>query len=111
MFRCLKCGHEYKDSTTHCTKCGNLLYDQRNDTIGYEKPKLSIDRKFVLKLTLLSVSILFILGIFSLISSCIDNSLPDSKSIDEMTNKEFNQFMEWKKEQKQKEYNNSPINK
>ncbi|MET3209891.1 UNVERIFIED_CONTAM: hypothetical protein ABIC26_002839 [Paenibacillus sp. PvR008] len=107
MFRCLKCEQEYKNSTTHCANCGNLLYDQRNDTIGYEKPKLSLDKNFFLKLILLLATILFVLGIFSLISSCVDNSTPDSKSIDEMNNKELNQFMEWKKEQNQKDYNES----
>ncbi|KJD42492.1 hypothetical protein [Paenibacillus terrae] len=109
MFRCLKCGQGYREGATHCTKCGNLLYDQRNDTIGYEKPKLSLDKKFILKLILLLAFILFIMGIFSFISSCINNNAPEPKSIDQMTNKELNQFMEWKKEQEQKEYNSSSI--
>ena len=90
--QCNNCGHTIPDDSEYCTVC-----NKHRNIKDYKAP---VRNKFIGIIGLIIIAVLFFWGYNKFIE------LPKTKEFKDYTNKEMQQFLDWKEKEDQKKQDN-----
>lgn len=106
MKHCEKCNIEYADNLMFCSTCGTELkvkvFEVKESNANTRNKKE--DAKYFTIGCIIPI-IMAIVGFILLVSSC-NSDTTKPKELKDYTNKEMNQFLEWRDKEQQKKHDN-----
>jgi uncharacterized membrane protein YvbJ len=105
--KCSKCGYEMKQNNRYCFSCGSEI-DSSANAIDFNKAKNKRSvYDYLAYAGMIALVPIFLMLFGSVFNSC--DISPKPKAVKDWTNKDYNNFMEYKENEYQKRMDDTPL--